>query len=513
MPVDNYEAYEAMPYQGSAHRDTHPSHLSVMAGLRGLSATSPHACRVLELGCARGSNLIPMAASLAGSEFVGIDLSDSHIDYANAVKAQLGLNNVVFLKADIMTPPRDLGEFDYIIAHGIYSWLPLEVRRELMRICGTMLTSNGVAYISFNTYPGWHRRDALRQMMLFHTRAIAEPGPRVRAAKALLGFLSNASSPHDVTYKLWLNEEMDVLANASEWYVFHDHLAVHNRPFYLNEVVAEAASEGLRYLGDGHLPFNFGRMLPDRLRDDLIGIVSGDEVGFEQYQDFVINRTFRKTLLCRADVQLLQGPATTSLAGLHVLSAYERDSSAPDGELDWICGTEQLKRITPATDALMELLAARWPSSMPVTELFQRYRATGIDTSTTVTSIDEFCRDLLVLAQNDVVVLNAVPITVAAPRTKPIAAAWVRNEQSRGVTQLTSVHHKTVTVSPALGALISLADGTRTRDALFEGLVTKVTEGRLELPMPDATPEQIRLGLMGGLDRGLLQLRHLGVLL
>ena len=144
---------------------THPDRLATVARLFGLAAAAPGACRVLELGCGDGGNLIPMALQLPRSEFTGIDLAGDAIHEGHVVVSALGLQNITLRQLDLMEAGPDLGEFDYIIAHGLYSWVPSEVRERLLRICRVNLAPSGVAYVSYNTYPGFHRREMFREMM------------------------------------------------------------------------------------------------------------------------------------------------------------------------------------------------------------------------------------------------------------------------------------------------------------------------------------------------------------
>ena len=86
--------YDELPYDSLCIPETNPGRLAVLAHLFGLDFPKPTECRLLELGCASGGNLIPMAADLPRSRFVGIDLAPAQIDAGNAVIAALGLDNV-----------------------------------------------------------------------------------------------------------------------------------------------------------------------------------------------------------------------------------------------------------------------------------------------------------------------------------------------------------------------------------------------------------------------------------
>src|SRR5258708_28374425 len=106
-----------------------------MAALVGMKAAPGTRCRVLELGCARGGNIIPMALARPDSRFVGIDLSPRQIADALAVVRQLGLANVELRDIDILQVGKDFGTFDYILCHGVYSWVPPQVQERIMEVC------------------------------------------------------------------------------------------------------------------------------------------------------------------------------------------------------------------------------------------------------------------------------------------------------------------------------------------------------------------------------------------
>ena len=159
-------SYDEVPYPSTSHVFTHPDNLATVATLLGLSPTPIIHCRVLELGCAGGGNLIPMALNLPDSSFVGIDASAVQIAEGQQAIAALGLANITLHHLDILDVTAELGQFDYIIVHGIFSWVPTAVRDKILEICQQNLTSNGVAYVSYNTYPGWHMMGSIREMML-----------------------------------------------------------------------------------------------------------------------------------------------------------------------------------------------------------------------------------------------------------------------------------------------------------------------------------------------------------
>src|SRR3954470_9529675 len=108
-------SYDEVPYESKPLFSTHPDCLAAAARLRGLAAAAPSSCRVLELGCAAGGNLIPMAYGLPNSHFVGIDLSQRQIAEGQKLCRRLELPNIELKAASIADADSSWGEFDYIV--------------------------------------------------------------------------------------------------------------------------------------------------------------------------------------------------------------------------------------------------------------------------------------------------------------------------------------------------------------------------------------------------------------
>jgi 2-polyprenyl-3-methyl-5-hydroxy-6-metoxy-1,4-benzoquinol methylase len=186
----NANLYDSVPYPSLAFLQTHPDRLAVLGTLYGMIPPPVEHCRVLEMGCGDGSNLIPMAYGLPGSEFMGVDLAANPVERAQQRVRRLDLKNIRIEQMDLMEIDANFGKFDYIIAHGVYAWVPEPIQKKILEICGANLSANGVAFVSYNTSPAGHVRQALRQMMQFHerrsTRRSDVSGSRVMAGRGFL---------------------------------------------------------------------------------------------------------------------------------------------------------------------------------------------------------------------------------------------------------------------------------------------------------------------------------------
>jgi SAM-dependent methyltransferase len=237
-------------------------------------------CRVLEIGCGSGGNLIPLAWHLPESRFLGIDLALKPVAAAQIDADALELRNLELRVADLRELGPADGEFDYIFAHGLYSWVPAEIRDALLAACRERLAPNGIAFVSYNVYPGRYPRRMLREILLRHTRGIEDPRAQIAEARRLL-----AKLPH---------EEAAALLEQGDDILFHDDLAPVNDPVWFHEFAAHADRHGLQFLGeaDPHEMFD-PREIPGE-----------DVLEREQYLDFLKLRRFRQSLLCRKEVKL-----------------------------------------------------------------------------------------------------------------------------------------------------------------------------------------------------------------
>jgi SAM-dependent methyltransferase len=263
--------YDAVPYSTYPRIETHPDRLAAVGRLRGMSPAPVDTCRVLEIGCGDGGNLIPMAYFLPRSHFYGIDLAGAAVADGLQVIHDLKLRNIELAERDLRDLGRDDGEFDYILAHGLYSWLPAEVRDRRLAVCRERLAPHGIVYLSYNTWPGRHARQILREMLLYHLRNIRAPRRRIREARRFLRLIDTP--------------EARELADRPDDVLFHDDLAPVNDPVWFRDFAAHAERHGLQYVGEA----GPGARVP---------------LDSEQYADFVRMRSFRQSVVCRAEVAL-----------------------------------------------------------------------------------------------------------------------------------------------------------------------------------------------------------------
>lgn len=312
------QRYDEVPYPSYPYPDTHPNKLASTAILFGMQPTPVHCCNVLELGCGSGNNLIAMAAALPGSKFVGIDLAANEVKIANDKLRDLNMSNIEIKHVSIMDITPESGTFDYIIAHGVYSWVPEIVREKILGICEHNLSKNGVAFISYNTYPGWHALGMLREMMRYHIRGIEDHQEAVRQARAFMEFLANAAPPN-TAYSIFLKGEVERCKRFPDNYFYHDHLEDMNQPFYFYEFANSIDKYNLKYLRECDLQVTTSRNFSPEVAN-VLNKLSDDVIHIEQHIDFIINRMFRETLICHKDTEIQRLASPDNIRKLYFAS-------------------------------------------------------------------------------------------------------------------------------------------------------------------------------------------------
>jgi SAM-dependent methyltransferase len=492
--------YDTVRYYGSAFSQTHPIRLATVASLFGIDPAPPDRCRVLEIGAGDGANIIPMAAHFTESQFVGIDLAESAVEIGNEVIRTLSLKNIELRAMDLLDATADLGTFDYIIAHGVFAWVPPNVQDKLLSITGETLAPNGVAYVSYNSYPGAHLRTIVRDMMRYylddgkpHADAVAESIP-------FLKFIGEEFSGGDDKKAAIIGEITDTLERPA-YVVYHDELTEAYTPVYFHDFVNRAAACGLQFLGEAHLEYlRLGRFTPE-VSEKIDRLCGTDRIRREQMWDFLKLRKFRSTLLVRSEVQLNENAATERIPMMYVASLAEivgSDAAEPQAvEFKGPHGAS-LKTAHPLVKATMACVIERWPEPIPfATVLRSVEQRTG-------SQVDpgELANILLAATHAGLMYLEAFPFQcVREPGPRPRVSAIARLQAERGW-PITTQRHTALDATGDIGRfLVTLLDGTRGRKELLSDM-----KAAIETDAPDEAFEQM-------LDENLRKLATTGLLI
>lgn len=368
--------YDERPYASEAFYYSSPAQMQAVAHLYGIAAPAPHRARVLEIGCAAGGNILPFALAYPDAEVVGVDLSPVQIEAGKQVLERLGVQNMTLHAMSLTDIGSEFGTFDYIIAHGVFSWVPAPVREALMALSRTHLTEQGVAYISYNTYPGWKAGDVLRDAMTLHAHGLASGDERVQSARAIIRMFQEGIAPNN-PLRGAMGRVLKTLDHLPDYYLEHEYLESFNSPCYLVEFVDLAMRNDLEYLGDAQpqleLPGNYGQNV--QLNLSLISM-GQPKVLRQQYLDFLVGQNFRRSLLVRqgGHAAILGQPDPARAIELRGAARFEKiappaDAASSSGQ--WL--RDQAGVVLCADDAAMlrvtEHLSQCWPRSVALADL------------------------------------------------------------------------------------------------------------------------------------------------
>ena len=295
--------YKELGYKSYPFPFTTPAYLEAYGTLVGLNTPPAKTARVLELGSTYGGNIISQAVHNPEATFVGIELSEDQVEKGNKIISDAKLDNVSLIQGDIMNFDETLGTFDYIIAHGFYSWISDEMKDKLLDIISNHLADNGIAYVSYNTYPGWHTMEEVRQLMLFANRDHDELTHKEKVLRGkTVGSLVGSQILNYDNLKERNSKFLGALRSVmqkDDYYVGHDHLEPHNDPCYFYQFNDHLKAHNLTYVCDADLTLSMVRTYDESIADKLEKLAPNSQADQEQYLDFMLDTTFRKSIICK----------------------------------------------------------------------------------------------------------------------------------------------------------------------------------------------------------------------
>lgn len=451
--------YDDMPYESLPFSQTHPERLAALARLYGLAAPDPRTARVLELGCAAGGNLLPLAVQFPRADLVGVDSSSRQIADGQQVVDALGLANVRLVAAGIETIDSTWGEFDYILCHGVYSWVPPAIQDSILAVCRARLRPEGVAYVSYNTLPGWRMRGAIRDLMREHALQFELPTEQVTQARAMLDFLAQAAQVADPAYKALLQQELNQLTRAPDSYIFHEHLEAVNEPVYFREFVARAEAHGLAFVTESDFAGMLGNDLPAEVASTIERLAPGI-VRQQQLLDFVRNRSFRQSLLVHDERAIDRTNLLARIEQLWLASPLQpQGAGAQGGERFAAPHGPSVTSSAALTVAALHVLAAHWPLPLPWQTLLAQ-ATQRVATAPDAQALHTLRVDLLNCYAGHLLDLHTGP--GACTRTvsvQPVASPLARYQAGRGL-PVTTLRHLHLTLDEPARALLSWLDGS-----------------------------------------------------
>ncbi|HET8996046.1 MAG TPA: class I SAM-dependent methyltransferase [Acetobacteraceae bacterium] len=311
-------------YTSNFHRETTPAWLSTTAlllGHRPPSLAAPF--RYADLGCGNGLTALVVAATSPQAEVWGFDFNPAHIETARHLAARAGLGNVRFVEtafADLAAlPPDGLPEFDFMVSHGVASWIAPEHRRHMQAVIRQRLRPGGLAYLSYNVTAGWSSMVPLRKLM----RMLAEASParadqaavealdmidRLKAAGALF-FANNPG----------LEPRLQDMRRQDPRYIAHEFLNQDWHPLSFADIASEMAECKCSYIGSATLTENIdAASVPPEMVQILAE--SRDPVLRETLRDLASCQGFRRDLYRRGITPIPAGEHRAMLDAITIAS-------------------------------------------------------------------------------------------------------------------------------------------------------------------------------------------------
>ncbi|MBP9094132.1 class I SAM-dependent methyltransferase [bacterium] len=480
-------AYDLVTYESFPYPQTRPDRIATIGRLFGIDAAPPENCRVLELGCASGGNLIPLAEAYPESRFLGIDLSKRQVAEGVDLINRLDLQNIEIKHLDITEANKETGKFDYIICHGVYSWVSPEVQASILDTCKQLLAPNGLAYISYNTYPGWHFRGMIRDMMLYHTANLADPAMKVAQARALLDFLVQSVPAQDNAYGIMLKNEATLLKQLNDTYLLHEHLSEANQPVYFHQFAEKLPEHGLQYVGEADFHTMISGNLPKEV-DETLKRISNEIVRTEQYMDFVRNRTFRQTVVCRSDLNINRNLSGQNVVSFNISGSLQMSSdiSLEPGKLETFSSASGTSLTTgqPLTKAALRHLAQIYPASISFKELLSVATAAVAplliqDADSALAVSQQLGSDILTCYASNIINLKSSSDNFTTTVSDKPAVAGLAREQAKTLNRVTNRLHEIVNIDSFGRTIIGLLDGESDYQSILNKLAVLASTGQL----------------------------------
>jgi SAM-dependent methyltransferase len=365
--LTNQDPYDELPYRSRPIEWTAPERLALCSLLHGGPRPALDGYSVLELGCGDGANLLSLAAYRPQARFLGADGSRCAVELAESRRRELALDNLRFVHATFEELRQQLsGPFDFVLVHGVFSWVPPAVRDQLISLCGAELAPEGLLYLNYNTRPGWNIRGMVRDFLLAQTAHVADLAARTQLAQQVAATAAAALASVEHPYAQLMKREYDFVCEGHPSYIAHEFLAPHNHAYWRSEVRAMLGAEGLHYVADADFNYECGRV-PQELGQRIeacgfTGMPADDAADLFSYRQLHSAIFARRAPAGEAAVEeLAELSIASSLAPVDAVEPGESRFRHPSGF-----------EVTVTAEAMRQLLGAllpRWPRGARLGEL------------------------------------------------------------------------------------------------------------------------------------------------
>lgn len=486
---DISSTYDELPYTSKPFSQTHPSYLRAICSLFDRQTPAIETTNILEIGCSFGGNILPIAMHYPKANILGLDLSAKQIAVGKTAIEAMGLKNIQLQHQDITTYQTPAKFFDYIICHGVFSWVPAAVQDAILRVVAEGLTDNGVAIVSYNTYPGWKISEVYRDAMRYRGQVVDDIRDKVSYGFGMLDFLKQ-HLPKQSPWGVAIEQHYEHIRHADLSYVAHEYLEMVNQPCYFHEFMSLAQEKGLSFVAEADFQNHF--LAPVGLDNEsyqaLQREANGDVIKLEQLADFLSNRTFRQTILTRGKQhqQIEIGNkfvANDILTALHIQGTFFKEVEPQSQIPQWRC-TQHPDGVafkqTTLTDSIFSKLNAMHGQTIQVKQLWQQIQAEHPDVKQT-----EYLSMILELMTRRAVKICSQPVqwgVVDSDKPRVFSAIrklfqWMQTHPN--TIGLSTIQHEPFASNIITDELLPYCDGQHSREDLYEKLRLAVRAGRV----------------------------------
>jgi SAM-dependent methyltransferase len=260
-----------------------------------------------DLGCGQGVTAAILARTHPGGTFHGIDAMAAHVNHGSRLATAAAIPNVFFHAADFAAALElELPQFDYIVAHGVYSWIDRASQRALRRFIDRRLKPGGLVYLSYNALPGWTRDLAFQRLVHEVGRTFrGDSATRFAAAANIARALADAGVPA-LADSFILKELKERPEDYSPAYLVHEFMPAAWQPLWVTEVRTAMAGFGLEPVGSTTLSENLDWMVLDEPARNTLAAI-GDADARELVRDYYLDQRLRCDVFARGNRRLDAG--------------------------------------------------------------------------------------------------------------------------------------------------------------------------------------------------------------
>ena len=482
------KSYDEAPYKSKTFYYTQPGRQQMVLKLLGFATPNLENARVLEIGCSFGGNIIPFALENPKAEVIGIDLSSVQIEEGNRIIENLGLENIRLVHQNVLEFDEKLGKFDYIICHGVFSWVNEEVQRGILDVLKNHLSENGSAILSYNTYPGWKNLEVARDVMLFRDEMLKNRGEQINESNAVkygrgaIEFLSQFSILNEK-----IKDGITGIKEKDDYYILHEYFEENNKPMYLYDFNKMLLEHGLIHVVDSDLMKTFPN-ISNEIEEKLSAECGSDNIAKEQYYDFLLDRQFRISIVTheanKEKINISKDVRIDDLKEIDIRGKYEKNK---DGF--YIIENNEIK--DEEVSLILDILSENYPNTITIDEIEKEVsKRTKSETNSVYANTVYLMYGKLVEAYSNKLTVKKEEKIKLNSKYKNYLNYFITNPNP--VIALAS-YQGTVnydTINPMMLFIITLFDGTRTDKDIFNLLLEKEKVGEIVITFDETSSKE-----------------------